>query len=82
MPLGIPFHQNPITNEDTLRRVFEQFGPVKSIHLVKNVFTGNSRRYAFVEMVEERDAKGRCLLWVRRLISRHIITSIVRARAA
>lgn len=47
-----------MTDDRTLRRVFEQFGHLKAVHLVKNVITGKSRGYAFVEFEEERDLKS------------------------
>jgi RNA recognition motif-containing protein len=35
-----------------LMNLLAQFGPVKSLNIVKDGFTGNSRGYAFVEMTE------------------------------
>lgn len=37
-------------SEDELRRVFAQFGEVKSVTIVKDRMTGESRGFAFVEM--------------------------------
>ena len=37
------------------RREFEQFGSIKSIHLVQDSNTGKPRGYAFIEYEHERD---------------------------
>lgn len=42
------------TDEDTLMREMERFGPVKSLHLVRDKKTGKSRGYAFVEFKHTR----------------------------
>lgn len=39
-------------SEDQLRELFEQFGPVASLRIIKDKFTGNAKGFAFVEMVE------------------------------
>ncbi|CAK8698158.1 unnamed protein product [Clavelina lepadiformis] len=43
------------TSESKLRREFESYGKVKKINMVKNVATGRSRGYAFIEYERERD---------------------------
>lgn len=40
---------NPQTTEDTLLTVFEKFGKIKSLRLVRDLVTGFSKTYAFVE---------------------------------
>lgn len=40
------------TTEDKLQRVFEEFGPVKSVKVVVDGFTKRPRGFAFVEMAE------------------------------
>mmetsp|Transcript_25158 Transcript_25158/g.41394 ORF Transcript_25158/g.41394 Transcript_25158/m.41394 type:complete len:234 (+) Transcript_25158:844-1545(+) len=43
------------TTEETLHKVFGQYGRIKRIRLVRHVVTGRSRGYAFVEFDDERD---------------------------
>jgi RNA recognition motif-containing protein len=45
------------TVEDDLRRVFESYGEVLSINVIKNGYTGDSRGFGFVEMSSEEDGK-------------------------
>ena len=45
------------TVEDDLRRVFESYGEVLSINVIKNGYTGESRGFGFVEMSSEEDGK-------------------------
>lgn len=42
------------TDEDTLTREMERFGPINSLRLVRNPKTGKSRGYAFVEFKHQR----------------------------
>jgi cold-inducible RNA-binding protein len=44
-------------NEDALKQVFEQFGQVESIKIMKDRFTGESRGFAFLEMTSNEDAQ-------------------------
>ncbi|XP_077597302.1 U11/U12 small nuclear ribonucleoprotein 35 kDa protein [Stigmatopora nigra] len=45
---------NPLTTEEKLHQVFSKFGDIKRIRLVRDVVTGFSKRYAFIEYKEER----------------------------
>ncbi|XP_057677164.1 U11/U12 small nuclear ribonucleoprotein 35 kDa protein [Corythoichthys intestinalis] len=45
---------NPLTTEEKLHQVFSKFGDIKRLRLVRDVVTGFSKRYAFVEYKEER----------------------------
>ncbi|XP_077447758.1 U11/U12 small nuclear ribonucleoprotein 35 kDa protein [Stigmatopora argus] len=45
---------NPLTTEEKIHQVFSKFGDIKRIRLVRDVVTGFSKRYAFVEYKEER----------------------------
>ncbi|KAM9781946.1 U11/U12 small nuclear ribonucleoprotein 35 kDa protein [Syngnathus typhle] len=45
---------NPSTTEDKLHQAFSKFGDIKRLRLVRDVVTGFSKRYAFVEYKEER----------------------------
>lgn len=47
---------SPTTTEDTVREFFAHYGDVKSCHLVRDVVTGFSKRYAFVEFYDTRTA--------------------------
>ncbi len=38
------------TSEDDLRRVFEEFGQVANVTILKDKFSGKSRGFGFVEM--------------------------------
>ncbi|NEU35995.1 hypothetical protein GN156_35665, partial [bacterium LRH843] len=44
------------TTEETLMKEFSEYGPIKSCHLVRNLVTGASKCYAFVEFVSKKDA--------------------------
>lgn len=43
------------TSESKLKREFEQYGPIRKIHIVYNKKTGSPRGYAFIEYEHERD---------------------------
>lgn len=49
-------HLNPKTDEETLESEFSYFGDINKIRLVRDIVTGHSRCYAFVEFNEERSA--------------------------
>jgi U11/U12 small nuclear ribonucleoprotein SNRNP35 len=49
-------HLNPKTDEETLESEFSYFGGISKIRLVRDIVTGHSRCYAFVEFNEERSA--------------------------
>lgn len=44
------------TNEDTLKRVFEQQGEVLSVNVIMDRDTGRSKGFAFVEMANDNEA--------------------------
>lgn len=46
---------SPSTTEEDLRAVLGKFGHIRNIRLVRDVVTGTSRRYAFVEYEKYRD---------------------------
>lgn len=46
------------TEEETLRKTFERFGPLHRLRLVRDVVTAKSRGYAFVEFEYEDDARA------------------------
>ena len=40
----------PTTTEESLQALFSQFGTVRSIKLVKDLFSGNCKGFGFLEM--------------------------------
>ncbi|MCG8619395.1 MAG: RNA-binding protein [Desulfobacterales bacterium] len=42
--------------EDTIRTMFEAFGEVESVKIIKDRFSGRSRGYGFVEMPSNAEA--------------------------
>jgi RNA recognition motif-containing protein len=45
-----------LMTETTLRQIFEAFGAVDSVKIIKNRFNGRSRGYGFVEMPSNSEA--------------------------
>jgi RNA recognition motif-containing protein len=45
------------STEDGLKQLFEQYGSVASVKIIKDKFTGSSRGFAFVEMPVADEAK-------------------------
>ncbi|XP_035687732.1 U11/U12 small nuclear ribonucleoprotein 35 kDa protein-like [Branchiostoma floridae] len=45
---------NPKTTEDSLEKVFSKFGDLVRTRLVRDIVTGYSKRYAFIEYVDEK----------------------------
>ena len=43
--------------EDDLRGLFEQFGEVTDVKIIKDRLTGRSKGFGFVEMTEKEDAE-------------------------
>ncbi|XP_042517496.1 U11/U12 small nuclear ribonucleoprotein 35 kDa protein [Macadamia integrifolia] len=46
-----------LTTEETLRKVMSKYGRVKNMRLVRDIVTGASRRYAFVEYETEKEMR-------------------------
>ncbi|KAJ4723255.1 U11/U12 small nuclear ribonucleoprotein 35 kDa protein-like [Melia azedarach] len=46
-----------LTTEDTLRKAMSKYGRVKNLRLVRDIVTGDSRGYAFVEYETEREMR-------------------------
>jgi len=44
-------------NEDDLREAFEAFGEVRSVNIIKDKFTGESRGFGFVRMPSREQAQ-------------------------
>ncbi|XP_020778736.1 U11/U12 small nuclear ribonucleoprotein 35 kDa protein [Boleophthalmus pectinirostris] len=45
---------NPVTTEDKLHQVFSKFGDIHRLRLVRDIVTGFSKKYAFIEYKEQR----------------------------
>ncbi|XP_051256633.1 U11/U12 small nuclear ribonucleoprotein 35 kDa protein [Dicentrarchus labrax] len=45
---------NPQTTEERLHQVFSKYGDIQRLRLVRDIVTGFSKRYAFIEYKEER----------------------------
>ena len=43
--------------DESLNQLFSQQGQVQSVNIIKDKYTGNSRGFGFVEMVNEEDAQ-------------------------
>ena len=50
---------NYYTSESKVRREFEQFGSIKSIHMVTDANSGKPKGYCFIEYEHERDMHGK-----------------------
>lgn len=48
---------SPHTLDDELEQAFSEFGQVKSARVIMDRETGNSKRYGFVEMMDDEEAK-------------------------
>lgn len=44
--------------EDDLRQAFEAFGQVKSVKVIKDLFSGTSKGFGFVEMQAKAEAQA------------------------
>ena len=49
---------SPRTSEEELRGVFEEFGEVDSVKIIKDNFTGKSKGFGFVEMPNQSQAQA------------------------
>ena len=45
-------------SEDSLRQLFESFGQVTSAKIIKDKYSGRSRGFGFVEMLEQAQAQA------------------------
>ncbi|XP_057436538.1 U11/U12 small nuclear ribonucleoprotein 35 kDa protein [Lotus japonicus] len=48
---------SPLTTEDTIRKVMSKYGRVKNLRLVRDIVTGASCGYAFVEFEKDREMR-------------------------
>ena len=61
-------------NSDSLSALFAPFGAVRSAEITKDVFTGASRGFGYVEMEEESDAQKAIIALDKTLFHDLIIT--------
>lgn len=45
------------STEEDLRELFAEYGEIESLKIVNDQFTGRSKGFGFIEMVNEEDAK-------------------------
>jgi len=45
------------TTEDELQSMFAKYGKVKSVKIIKDMFTGKSKEFAFVEMYSDNESQ-------------------------
>jgi len=45
------------TDEETLERIFSKWGKIKRLRLIRDIVTGMSRGYAFIEFYNEHDMR-------------------------
>jgi len=50
---NIPYN----ATEEDLREMFSEYGEIESLKIIQDQFTGRSKGFGFVEMVNEEDAK-------------------------
>jgi cold-inducible RNA-binding protein len=50
---NIPYN----ATEEDLRGLFSEYGEVESLKIIQDQFTGRSKGFGFIEMVNEEDAK-------------------------
>lgn len=44
-------------SEEALKNIFEEFGDVTSVKIIKDKFSGESKGFGFVEMASDADAR-------------------------
>jgi RNA recognition motif-containing protein len=45
-------------SEDDLKSIFEEFGPVSSVKIITDKYSGRSKGFGFVEMENDDEAKA------------------------
>ena len=50
---NIPYN----ATEEDLRELFSEYGEIESLKIIQDQFTGQSKGFGFIEMVNEEDAK-------------------------
>jgi RNA recognition motif-containing protein len=60
-------------NEDDLLEMFEEYGRVRNIKIVRDRFSNHSRGYGFLELPDEKSARQAIDDWDQGSIDDHII---------
>ncbi|MBN2612852.1 MAG: RNA-binding protein [Bacteroidales bacterium] len=70
-------------SEDDLKQVFEEFGEITSVKIIKDKYSGRSKGFAFVEMVDDAEAKAAIdKLNGKELDSRKIVVNEARPKSS
>ena len=64
---------HPNTTEETLRSSLREFGKINRVRLIKDIVTGFSKCYGFVEFTNKYDAEDACRKGHRMIIDDHEI---------
>lgn len=72
---------NFTVDEDKLRRIFEKYGEVSSVRIIKDKETGENKGYGFIEMKNEEEGK-RALQEMnsREIDGRHVKVNIAKPK--
>ena len=62
---------NPNTNEDTISHSLREFGKIRNVRLIKDIVTGFSKCYAFVEFSNKYEADEACMHGNKTIIDDH-----------
>ena len=65
---------------EEIKRLFEKYGTVLSVHIVTDRFTKKPKGFAFVQMANSRDAEKALALSGREFLSRNITVSIAKSQ--
>ena len=72
---------SPQTNEDDLLELFQQAGPVDSLRILKDHYSGMSRGFGFVEMVNQDDVQKAISMFNQHLLKdKELIVNEARPR--
>ncbi len=64
---------SPGTSEDKLRKLFEQYGKVASINIIKDKFSGRPLGFGFVKMPASKEAQQAISALNRRKINKRVV---------
>jgi RNA recognition motif-containing protein len=72
---------NYTVDEDKLREIFEKYGEVSSVRLIKDKETGESKGYGFIEMKNDEEAKRAIMkMNSQEIDGRHVKVNIAKSR--
>ncbi|MBW8040122.1 MAG: RNA-binding protein [Planctomycetes bacterium] len=64
---------SPETSEDELRKLFEPYGKVKSINIMKDTFSGRPLGFGFVKMSKSKEAQEAISILNRTRIKKNVV---------